>query len=134
MFKIATALRAGLMGAEHVKRLLSFGFLANDGGAVTQATSKSTGVTLDKRCGAITMNNAALAAATSVSFTLSNSTIATDDIIVSNISGAATAASYTLTVDDVAAGSCRFHLRNESAGSLGEALVIGFAVIKATAA
>ena len=31
------------------------------GGAVTQATSKSTGVTLNKPCGAITTHNAALA-------------------------------------------------------------------------
>ena len=131
---IATKNRAGDMGPEQVKKLEAFGFLTGEGGAVTQATSKSTGVTLDKRCGAITMNNAALAASTSVSFTLTNSTIAADDIIVTNITGAATAGSYTLNVDDIAAGSCRLHLRNVSGGSLGEALVIGFAVIKVTVA
>jgi hypothetical protein len=36
------------------------GYGTGAGGAVTQATSKSTGVTLDKVCGEITMNNATL--------------------------------------------------------------------------
>jgi hypothetical protein len=100
------------------------------GGTVTQATSKSTGVELDQECGQITMNNAALASATSVGFTLTNSRICANDIVVANIGSGATAATYTLTVDSVAAGSCKFHLRNESAGSKSEAVVINFGVIK----
>ena len=112
----------------------NIGFEAGAGGTVTQATSKSTGVTLNKSCGAITLNNAALAAATSVGFTLSNSAIAATDVIVANIKSGATADSYTLTVDAVAAGSCRISVRNVSAGSLGEALVLNFAVLKAVAA
>jgi len=132
--KTADRNTVGMMGPEHVKRLEAFGFLANDGGTVTQATSKSTGVTLNKRCGAITMNNASLAASTSVSFTLTNSTIATDDVLVVNISGGATAASYLVGVDSVGAGSAVIHVRNVSAGSLSEAIVLGFAVIKVTVA
>lgn len=131
---IASALRRGLMGAEHVRRLLTFGFLANDGGAITQATSKSTGVTLDKRCGAITMNNASLASATSVSFTLTNSTIAADDVVAVVIKSGATANSYLVAVDAVAAGSARIQIRNHTGGALGEAIVLGFVVIKATIA
>jgi hypothetical protein len=46
------------------------GYATGAGGTVTQATSKSTAVTLNTVTGAITMNNAALAAATIVSFTL----------------------------------------------------------------
>ena len=106
------------------------GYGTGAGGTVTQATDKSTGVTLNKVTGQITMNNASLAAATSVSFTLTNSAIAATDVVIVNIGSGATAASYTVTVDAVAAGSCRIHLRNESAGSLGEALVLNFAVIK----
>lgn len=34
----------------------------------------------------------------------------------------------------VAAGSCHIYVRNTSGGSLGETLVLGFAVIKAVAA
>lgn len=106
------------------------GYGTGAGGTVTQATSKATGVTLNKVCGQITMNNAALAAATSVSFTLTNSAIAATDVVVVNIATTATANSYAITVDAVAAGSCRIQLRNISAGSLSEALVLNFAVIK----
>ena len=104
------------------------------GGAVTQATSKSTGVTLNKVCGAITMNNAALGNNNSVSFTLTNSAIAATDVVAVSIKSGATAGGYLLLVDAVAAGSCQISLRNHSGGSLSEAVVISFAVIKAVAA
>ncbi|NBS24587.1 MAG: hypothetical protein EBS78_11605 [Altererythrobacter sp.] len=42
------------------------GYGTGAGGTVTQATSKSTGVTLDKVCGEITMNNATLNRETAV--------------------------------------------------------------------
>src|SRR5262249_33804889 len=57
---------------------------AGAGGTVTQATSKSTGVTLNKITGAITMNAAALAAATSVTFTVTDSSVAATDAVVAN--------------------------------------------------
>ena len=60
------------------------GYVTGDGGAVTQSTSKSTGVTLSKKCGQITLNGAALAAGLTVSFTLTNTTVAATDIIVLN--------------------------------------------------
>jgi hypothetical protein len=102
------------------------------GGVVTQATSKSTGVQLDRRCGQITMHNASLAAAAEVSFTLTNSHIDEDDIVVVNIASGATADSYIPAVTAVGAGSCRIQISNSSAGSLGEALVLNFGVIKGT--
>ena len=110
------------------------GYGTGAGGTVTQATSKSTGVTLDKSCGTITMNNAALAAATSVSFTLTCAAIAATDLVIVNIKSGATANSYQVTVSAVAAGSCSIHVRNISGGSLSEAVVLSYAVIKAVAA
>jgi hypothetical protein len=101
------------------------------GGAVTQATNKSTGVTLNALCGTITTHAAALGATTSVSFTLTNSLIAVGDLVIVNIVSGATAGSYSVIVEAMAAGSCAFHLRNTSAGSLSEALVLNFGVIKA---
>lgn len=50
------------------------GYGTGAGGTVTQATSKSTAVTLNKPCGQITMNNAALAAGATVSFFMYNNT------------------------------------------------------------
>lgn len=100
------------------------------GGTATQATSKSTGVQLDRQCGQITMNGAALAAAAEVSFTLTNAEIDESDLVVVNIASGATAGAYTVTVDAVAAGSCRISVGNVSAGSLSEAIVLNFGVIK----
>jgi hypothetical protein len=107
-----------------------FGYLTGAGGAVTQATNKSTGVTLNTNCGQITMNNAALAAAAIVGFTLTNSAIgATDNVRVSIATGA-TNNSYFAFVDATAAGSCHIVVQNISAGSLSEAIVLNFTVIK----
>lgn len=100
------------------------------GGTVTQATSKSTGVTLDRTCGQITLNNASLAATTSVSFTLTNAEILANDVIVVNIASGATANSYSVLVDAVAAGSCRIQVRNVTGGALAEAVVLNFGVIR----
>jgi hypothetical protein len=109
------------------------GYITGEGGTVTQATSKSTGVTLNKRCGQITLNGAALAADTTVSFTLTNNTIAATDLLVLNHVSAGTAGSYALNAQ-AAAGSASINVRNITAGSLSEAIVIGFAVIKAATA
>ncbi len=109
------------------------GYITGEGGAETQATSKSTGVTLNKRCGQITLNPAALAANTTVSFTLTNSTIAATDLLVLNHVSAGTAGAYSLNAQ-CAAGSASINVRNLTSGSLSEAIVIGFAVIKAATA
>jgi hypothetical protein len=106
----------------------TFGYTAGSGN-VTQATNKSTGVTLDAPCGRITMNGAALSASTTVSFTLTNSSIAANDVLILNHVSAGTAGSYLLNAQ-AAAGSATINVRNITAGSLSEAIVIGFAIIK----
>jgi len=98
-------------------------------GTVTQETNKSTGVTLNAPCGAITMNGAALSADTTVSFTLTNTSIAATDLLVLNHVSGGTAGAYVLNAQ-AAAGSASINVRNITAGSLSEAIVIGFAVIK----
>jgi len=110
--------------------LRSFGYGPGAGGAVTQAASKSTGVTLDKMCGAIEMNNAALSGATSVGFTVTNGKVLARDVVVVTIASAATVLSYFVGVDAVADGSFKIHLRNITAGSLSEAVVLNFFVLK----
>lgn len=100
------------------------------GGTVTQATSKATGVTCEAMCGQITMNNASLASATSVAFTLTNSFIGANDTVIVSIASGATSLAYIASVQAVAAGSCSIQLRNNSGGSLGEAVVLNFSVIK----
>jgi len=109
------------------------GYITGDGGTVTQASSKSTAVTLNKKCGTVTMNGAALAADVIVSFTLTNSTIAATDVVVLNHASAGTAGKYALNAQ-AAAGSASINVTNISAGSLSEAIVIRFAVVKAVTA
>ena len=104
------------------------GYAAGAGGAVTQATSKSTGVSLSKQSGQITMNAAALAASTTVSFTLTNTIIEANDVLILNHVSAGTAGAYTLNAQ-VSAGSASINVRNVTLGSLSEAIVIQFIVI-----
>ena len=111
------------------------GYATGAGGVETQLTSKATAVTLNKICGTITMNNATLNRETAVSFTLNNTSIAADDVVVVSIKSGATVNAYNVAVTAVAAGSCRIQLHNILSGTdLSEAVVLNFAVIKAVAA
>jgi len=105
------------------------GYAAGAQGSVTQLTSKSTAVTLNKSAGQITMNNADLATVTTVSFTLNNSLISAKDTLVVCISSGATTGAYLVYVSNLTAGSAVISLRNFTAGTLGEAVVVNFSVI-----
>jgi len=111
--------------------LRSFGYGPGAGGLVTQLTSKSTGVTLDKMCGAITMNNAALAADAIVSFVMTNDKIRSADILVLNHASGGTPGKYVLNAR-AADGSAAIDVTNISTGSLSEAIVVRFFVLKST--
>jgi hypothetical protein len=105
------------------------GYTAAAQGAVTQATSKSTGVTLNKSAGRITMNGALLASNTAVSFTLTNNVISTNDAIIVNVSGGGTAGAYTVYISSMTSGSAVITLRNMTGGDLSEAVIINFAIL-----
>ena len=106
------------------------GYGTGAGALVVQATSKSTSVTISYVCGEITMNNASLAADTTVSFTMTNTTIAATDVLVLNHKSGGTAGAYTLNAQ-CGAGSAVINVRNVTTGSLAEAIVLQFVVIKA---
>ena len=106
------------------------GYAAAAQGTVTQATDKSTAVTLNKSMGRITMNNASLATATNATFTLNNALISANDTVILTISGGqATAGSYNVFANSLTTGSVSITLRNISGGTLSEAVVINFCVI-----
>jgi hypothetical protein len=111
----------------------SLGYATGNGGTVTQLVNKATGVTLNKPSGEITLDAAALAADTTVSFTLTNSAIAAGDVLVLNHVSGGTFMAYRLGAQ-CAAGSALIGVRNTTAGSLSEAIVIRFAVIKGATA
>jgi hypothetical protein len=105
------------------------GYNATAQGTVTQATSKSTGVTLNKSSGQITMNAASLAAGTTVLFTLTNSTLTTKDVLIVNVGSGGTSGAYWPYVANVAAGTAVIGVYNNTASPLAEAIVINYAII-----
>ena len=119
-----------IIGAQYLLADEQIGYTAAAQGTVTQATSKSTAVTLNKPAGRITMDAASLATATNATFTLNNSFISANDTVILTISGGqATPGSYNVFANALAAGTVSITLRNISGGTLSEAIVINFALI-----
>ena len=102
------------------------------GGAVTQATDKSTGVTLNQAAGQITTTDASLAGGAEVSFTVTNDKVAATDVVAVSLQSGASTGTYIVSVSAVAAGSFDVTLSNVGT-TAGEALVLNYAVIKAAA-
>jgi len=129
----ATGTSLSTTGNQVITSTGKHGYATGSGGVVTQLTDKTTAVTLSKSTGQITLAAAALAASTTVSFTLTNTVIEAGDILIMNHISGGTAGSYLLNAQS-AAGSASINVRNISLGSLSEAIVIAFAVIKAVSA
>ena len=105
------------------------GYNTGAGGTVTQSGNKSSGVTLNKPSGEITTASTSLGASSSVSFTLTNSTISAKDLLLINLVGGGTPGSYYFGAN-CSAGSAIITISNRTAGSLSEALVLRYAVIR----
>jgi hypothetical protein len=106
------------------------GYATGAGGTVTQGTSRTTGVTLNKTSGAITLFSAA-GTTVAATFTVTNSTVAATDVIILNQKSGTDL--YDLMVTAVAAGSFNLTFRT-TGGTTTETPVFNFAVIKAVAA
>lgn len=113
----------------------TLGYDTGAGGTITQATSKTTAVTLNKASGQITMNNAALASGAEVTFQFNNSLIDNEDnILLSVTAGAAGWYNYQVKGGSFASGSCQIAVKNLSGGSLSEAVVLNFTILKGATA
>jgi len=109
------------------------GYATGAGGTVAQGSGsgKATGVTLNTVCGEITMDGASLAGNNAVvSFECTNSAAAGGDVVVVNHPHVGTIGAYVVTADSDA-GHIHFHVTNITHGSLSEAIVLRFAIIKA---
>lgn len=113
-------------------KLSVFGYTTGSGGTIVQATSKATAVTLNKATGEITLAATALAAATIVTFALNNSTLAAGDQLVCTHHATGTFGAYTINGRVTGAGVASIAVRNNSAASLSEAIVIKFTVVRST--
>lgn len=104
------------------------------GGAVTQATNRTTGVTLNTISGVITTNNASLAAETSAAMVVTNSQVFADDVVIVNIASGSNGGNTTLEITGVTAGTFTINVANQNAsGGTAEtgAIVINFLIMKA---
>ena len=79
--------------------------------------------------GRITMNNASLAGGAAVTFTLTNSLISANDVVMVSVSGGGTAGAYWPYVSSQTSGSAVIGLWNSTGGALAEAVIINFAII-----
>lgn len=105
------------------------------GGVVTQATNRSTGVTLNTISGAITTNTTSLAAETAATFTVTNNQVFADDIVIVAIAGGSNGGNTTVQVVVIATGSFQITVANQNAsGGTAEtgAIVINFLIMKAS--
>lgn len=106
------------------------GYATGAGGTVTQGTSRTTGVTINKISGSITLFSAA-GSATYTTFTVTNSTVAATDVIIVNQKSGTD--KYEVFITNVSSGSFNITFADMS-GTTTEQPVFNFAVIKAVAA
>jgi hypothetical protein len=108
------------------------GYATGTGGTVTQGTNRSTGVTISKATGSITLFSTTTTAGQTTSFTVTNNTVvATDTVVVSQQSGVGI---YFVGVTNVTTNSFQISVFTPASVGSAEAPVLNFAVIKAVAA
>lgn len=111
------------------------GYGTGSGGTVTQATSKSTAVTLNKPTGRITMASDAILVAGTAQFTFTNSLIAATDLLQIAIYSPSVGNPVNYRIGyGITSGSATVFVTNQSAGSLSEGIQLNFVLIKGATA
>ena len=96
------------------------------GGTVTQATSKTTDVTINKMTGSIITDASNLAAGASVFFAVNNSFMRSVDLVTLGVRFPSN--NYSVSVSATSTGSFSIRIKNETGGALAEAVTINFAI------
>jgi hypothetical protein len=133
----STKSMTGLGGVFSTSPSLGIGYSTGAGAAVTQATNRTTGVSITGVCGQITTHNASLAAEAAAEFTVTNPSVAIGDVVNLAIQSGTNGGNTDVLVSTVAAGSFKIKVaNNNAAGGTAEtgAIIINFAVLKAVAA
>lgn len=118
----------GAVGVTKVFDGVGVGYYA--GAAITQGTSRTTGVTINSYAGAITLFTAA-GSATPASFTVTNSKVNATDTIVLSVKSSTTNL-YEVFVTAVGAGSFQVTFFT-TGGTTSDAPVINYAVVRSAA-
>lgn len=121
-------------GASFTSATAGVGYATGAGGAVTQITNASTGVTLNKVSGQITTVALTTAAGAEEVFTVTNSTVAATDVVVVSTTYAG-GGTIVCSTKKVAAGAFDIVIANlHATAALDAVVVVNFAVIKSVAA
>ncbi len=116
------------------------GYATGAGGAVTQITTRATGVTMVPNpciCGAITTDTTSLAAEASANFIVTDSAVAIGDVVVPCIRSGSNGGNTEVSCVTVTAGTFTLKVaNNNAAGGTAEtgALIINFVILKAVSA
>lgn len=95
----------------------------------TFGTGKDRGVTVNAWSGSITMNTDALAADTAVIFAMANDKIiGTSDQVIVSVIGGVNYGAYVVQATVSGVGTANISVRNVSAGSLSDGVIIGFTI------
>ena len=106
-------------------------FAVADVAVVTQSTSKSTAVTANGLRFQITMSSSAIAANSTVNFTLNNNRISgTSNLVLVTHDSAGSLGSYLVTATASGSGTARIYVRNATSSSLSQAIVLKGMVIQ----
>ncbi len=106
-------------------------FNANINNAVTTGFNKNGGTAVaNGRTGQITSLADAVAKGSAVTFTITNSYINNKDVVIINIASGGSIDAYSVSTTAVNNGNCQVTVTNNGSGSLSQALVFNFAVIK----
>ena len=100
--------------------------------SITQITSIATGVTANGSAGVITTFSADTGAGAASAFTLTNSSIKADSIVLAQVidyAGTFGTGLPVVAVDAIAAGSCSIVLMNPDAAALDNVVKIAFQVL-----
>jgi hypothetical protein len=106
------------------------GYATGAGGTITQITSRTTAVTLNKITGAITLFAAAPVVGTWFSFVVTNSSVAANDTVSLSVKSATN--TYVALISTVAVGSFQISMMSV-AGTASDSPVLNFNVIKGSA-
>ena len=99
------------------------------GGAVTQLTSRDTGVTLNTPSGTIALFSTTVTAGTMNKFTLTNSCIQATDVVVVGVR-ASNSGTFNVFVNRTTTGVCDIVVQNLVTVATAQAVHINFAIIK----
>lgn len=131
-----TTIINGIATLQTTSPTIPIGYATGAGGAVTQLTNRSTGVTVTTNCGTITTDTTSLAAGAEAAFAVTaTGLVSATSLVVVNAASGQTANTSIPVVTGVAANSFTITLTNLHASTADTgAMVINYAIIKSVAA